>query len=131
MPVVLNPYPAGGGVPSRTTFVFCGAGVSAIRYLSSECQTHVGTDREPEHRGLEEQDHEEVRPPDDVDDRGDRGAPAIAVLRHPRPSDTDQSLEAVLQDRRRARDGVRVRELPVEHAVGGASLGCVTWDHER
>ncbi len=66
-----------------------------------------------------------MRPPYDVEDREDGGAPGVAVLRHARAGDTDEGLDAVAQGRLGTGDRARVGELPVIHPVGGASLGCV------
>ena len=91
----------------------------SMRVLHKRYRTHVGANGETEDSSLEEEDHEEVRLPNNVDDREDGGAPAVAVLRHARTRESDESLEAVEKGRRRAGNRVGVRELPVVHSVAG------------
>ena len=100
--------------------MFCNVNAStpkSMRVLRKRYRTHVGANGETEDSSLEEEDHEEVRPPNNVDDREDGGAPAVAILRHARPRETDESLETVEKCRRRAGDRVGIRELPVVHSV--------------
>ena len=100
--------------------MFCDVNVSAWHLMCAsrkESRTHVGANGETEHCSLEEEDHEEVRPPNDIDNRENGGAPAVAVFRHARPREANESLEAVEKRRRRAGDRVRVGELPIVHSV--------------
>ena len=83
-------------------------------------KAHVDTDGETEYQSLKEQDHEQVRPPGHIEDREDCLASGVAVLRHARPREANESREAVEKRRRRAGDRVRVGELPVVHSVVGS-----------